>query len=51
MLSLGGRRTPLDGVYKINWKVAINKSRKLIGAGIILRDVMGMVQAPMCLSV
>jgi hypothetical protein len=30
-------------VYKINWKVAIDKSRKLIGASIIVRDVMGKV--------
>lgn len=31
------------GVYKINWDVAIDKSRKLMGVGVIVRDGVGKV--------
>jgi hypothetical protein len=40
VLSLGGRPLQINVVYKINWVAAIDKFRKLMGAGIIVRDAM-----------
>lgn len=38
---------PCD-VYKINWDAAIDKLRKLMGVGVIVRDHEGKVMATMC---
>ncbi|GLT53412.1 hypothetical protein SLA2020_266820 [Shorea laevis] len=38
-------KAPSCDVYKINWDIAINKSKKLMGMGVIVRDCNGQAQA------
>ncbi|GLT53802.1 hypothetical protein SLA2020_270480 [Shorea laevis] len=38
-------KAPPDGVYKINWDAAIDKSRRIMGVGVIVRDGEGEVVA------
>lgn len=34
-------KNPLQGVYRVNWDVAISKKMKTIGVGIVIRDAQG----------
>jgi hypothetical protein len=42
---------PLNGILKLNWDTALDKSNKLMDVGVVARDCHGAVRTAMCTSV